>query len=86
VSELQPEIILFIGIPTACNIPGGSIKILRHIVGLIELYYGLFIGGAMILGSWTGKQIIQKLSKTTFTIIVEILLIISGIQLVWSSF
>ncbi len=56
------------------------------LVGLAELYYGLFIGVAMILGSWAGKRIIQKLSKTTFIIVVEILLVISGIQLVWSSF
>ncbi|MBP7509063.1 MAG: sulfite exporter TauE/SafE family protein [Prolixibacteraceae bacterium] len=56
------------------------------LIGLAELYYGFFIGVAMILGSWAGKRIIQKLSKTTFIIVVEILLVISGIQLVWSSF
>jgi hypothetical protein len=30
-SELQPEIILFIGIPNSINIPGGSLKIIHQI-------------------------------------------------------
>jgi hypothetical protein len=30
-AELQQEIILFIGIPTSCNIPGGSLKIIYQI-------------------------------------------------------
>jgi len=55
------------------------------LIGLTELYYGLFIGVAMILGSWTGKRLIEKLSKRTFIIVVEVLLVIAGIQLVWSS-
>lgn len=55
------------------------------LVGITELYYGLFIGLAMILGSWTGKRIIEKLSRQTFIIVVETLLVISGIQLIWSS-
>ena len=52
------------------------------LIGLTELYYGLFIGAAMILGSWTGKKIIERLPKHIFLIIVEILLIISGIQMI----
>lgn len=54
-------------------------------IGLTELFYGLFIGIAMILGSWTGKKIIEKLSRNTFILIVEILLIISGAFLIWSA-
>jgi len=54
------------------------------LIGLTELYYVLFIGVAMILGSWTGKRIIEKLSKTAFIIFVEILLVISGIQMIIS--
>jgi len=30
-SELQPGIISFIGIPTSSNIPGGSLKIIQQI-------------------------------------------------------
>ena len=55
------------------------------LIGLNEIYYGLFIGVAMILGSWTGKKIIEKLPRDKFLILVEILLIISGLQLIWSS-
>jgi uncharacterized membrane protein YfcA len=52
------------------------------LIGKIELLYGLLIGVAMILGSWTGKKIIEKLPKNIFTLVVEILLIISGLQLI----
>lgn len=52
------------------------------LIGQTELYYGLFIGVAMILGSWAGKKIIEKLSREKFIILVEILLIISGLQMI----
>lgn len=55
------------------------------LIGLTELYYGLFIGVAMILGSWTGKRIIEKLSRDKFLLLVEILLIIMAIQLIWTT-
>lgn len=55
------------------------------LVGQTEFYYGLFIGIAMILGSWTGKQIIERLSREKFILLVESLLIISGIQLIWTA-
>ena len=56
------------------------------LIGLTELYYGLFIGAAMILGSWTGKRIIEKLSRRAFIIVVELLLVVSGIQMIISGF
>jgi len=52
------------------------------LVGLTELYYGLFIGLVMILGSWTGKKIIEKLPQKKFILLVEILLIISAINMI----
>jgi len=55
------------------------------LIGLTELYYGLFIGLAMILGSWTGKRIIEKLSREKFLLLVEILLVLSGLQLIWTA-
>ncbi|MEA1787713.1 sulfite exporter TauE/SafE family protein [Arenibacter sp. GZD96] len=55
------------------------------LIGQTELYYGLFIGVAMILGSWTGKKIIEKLNREKFILLVEILLIISGLQLIWTA-
>jgi len=50
------------------------------------LYYGLFIGVSMVLGSWTGKRIIEKLSRRTFLIVVEVLLVVSGIQMIITGF
>lgn len=55
------------------------------LIGLAELYYGLFIGLAMILGSWTGKRIIEKLPRDKFLLLVEILLVLSGLQLIWTA-
>ncbi len=52
------------------------------LIGQTELYYGLFIGIAMILGSWTGKKIIEKLSREKFILLIEVLLIVSGLQLI----
>ncbi|MCA1927382.1 MAG: sulfite exporter TauE/SafE family protein [Calditerrivibrio sp.] len=54
------------------------------LIGEVELYYGLFIGMAMVCGSWVGKKIITKMSKDKFLLIVDILLIISGFQLIIS--
>jgi len=55
------------------------------LIGQTELYYGLFIGLAMIGGSWTGKKIIKKLPQDKFVLLVEILLVISGLQLIWTA-
>ncbi len=55
------------------------------LINWTELYYGLFIGVAMILGSWTGRKIIEKLSREKFILLVEALLIISGLQLIWTA-
>lgn len=48
---------------------------------LTELLLGLALGGSMILGSFTGRKLIQRLSKKHFSMLVEILLVISGISL-----
>lgn len=52
------------------------------LVGLTEFYYGAFIGVAMILGSWAGKKIIERLNREKFILLVEVLLLISGLQLI----
>lgn len=53
------------------------------LIGIQELGYGLLLGVAMILGSWTGKRIIEKLSRDKFILLVEILLLVSAIQLMF---
>lgn len=54
------------------------------LIGSAELRYGLFIGIAMIAGSYAGKKLAEKLSREKFTLFVEVLLIASGIQLIWT--
>jgi len=52
------------------------------LIGLRELQYGLFLGVAMILGSWTGKRLIEHLPKATFRRVVTLLLVLSALQLI----
>jgi len=51
--------------------------------GKTEFYYGIILGIAMILGSWAGKKIIEKLPRHIFVFIVEILLLVSGLHLIF---
>ncbi len=53
------------------------------LIGLSELGYGTLLGAGMVLGSWTGKRIIEKLSREKFILLVEILLVVSAIQLMF---
>lgn len=55
------------------------------LIGQAELYYGLFIGCAMVLGSWTGKKVAERLSREKFVLLVEVLLVVSGLQLIWTA-
>lgn len=50
-------------------------------IGLEALELGLFIGLAMIGGTWIGKKIIEKLPKPIFVKMVSILLILIGLQM-----
>lgn len=43
---------------------------------------GLALSAAMILGSWTGKRFIERLSKEKFTVLVEVLLVVSALSLI----
>ncbi|HEX2955973.1 MAG TPA: sulfite exporter TauE/SafE family protein [Chitinispirillaceae bacterium] len=53
------------------------------LIGQKEIYLGIVLGAGMVSGSWTGKKIIERLPKNTFIIIVEILLFLSGLQLIF---
>jgi len=53
------------------------------LIGLNELGYGLVCGLAMILGSYTGKKIIERISKEKFILLVDILLVLSGLQMIF---
>jgi uncharacterized membrane protein YfcA len=47
---------------------------------------GLYIGVVMIGGAWIGRRLIDRMSEKTFLRILEILLVIFGLQfVVWPS-
>ncbi len=46
-----------------------------------DLLLGLALSGSMILGSFTGRKLIQRLSEKHFDILVEVLLVFSAISL-----
>lgn len=50
-----------------------------HIITSTGLLYGSVLGITMVFGSWTGKKIIDKLSKDKFLLLVEIILAITGL-------
>lgn len=50
-------------------------------IGLNAVWIGLFMGGAMIGGTWVGKRIIEKLPKETFRKFVGILLAAVGLEM-----
>jgi uncharacterized membrane protein YfcA len=44
---------------------------------------GLALGGAMMLGSWTGRKLIERLSERAFRLLVEVLLIVASMSLIF---
>jgi uncharacterized protein len=55
------------------------------LIGPDELLLGLFIGAAMVAGSWTGRRIVDRLPKRAFALLVEVLLLASAAQLMVQS-
>ncbi|MCX7780819.1 MAG: TSUP family transporter [Negativicutes bacterium] len=51
-------------------------------LGLEALMLGLFIGAAMIAGTWAGKKVIEKMPRETFIKFVTVLLVAVGIELI----
>jgi hypothetical protein len=52
------------------------------LMGLQELGYGLLMGIGMVVGSWTGKRLIERLPRHKFVVLVEMLLAVSALQLI----
>lgn len=50
-------------------------------IGLYPIGIGLFMGAAMILGTWVGKKIIDRMDRERFIKYVGILMIIIGFQM-----
>lgn len=54
-------------------------------IGTLEIRFGLLIGLAMILGSWVGNKTISKIPSDIFPIIIEVLLVASGVYMIIKS-
>jgi uncharacterized membrane protein YfcA len=52
------------------------------LMGLRELGYGLLMGIGIVVGSWTGKRLIERLPRHKFVVLIEILLAVSALQLI----
>jgi uncharacterized protein len=52
------------------------------LIGASELAYGLLLGVSMVVGSWTGKQIIERLPRDKFILLIEALLVLAALQLI----
>jgi uncharacterized membrane protein YfcA len=44
---------------------------------------GLALGPIMIVGSFTGKKIVERLSAKVFVLVIEITLVAAGILFLW---
>jgi uncharacterized membrane protein YfcA len=54
-----------------------------HVLPLHAVLVGIFVGPVMVLGSYTGKQIVQRLSPGVFIAIIEITLLVAGGLFLW---
>lgn len=57
----------------------GSFNLLSY----TDVVYGLILGFAMVLGSWTSKKIITALSRKWILYFIETLLVVVGIYMFW---
>lgn len=46
---------------------------------------GLALGGSLVLGSWTGRKLIDRMPEKGFAVLVEILLVVSAATLIFGS-
>lgn len=48
-----------------------------------DLFRGLTLGGSLVLGSWTGRKVIDRLPERGFALLVEALLVVSAASLIF---
>lgn len=51
------------------------------LLGSRDLAHGLALGSSLVLGSWTGRKLVRRLSEKTFAVLVELLLVVSALTL-----
>ena len=50
-----------------------------------QVWWGLSLGPVMILGSYLGKQIVDRISEASFVMLIEISLVLAGLRLILQS-
>jgi uncharacterized protein len=48
-----------------------------------DFVQGLVLGGSLVLGSWTGRKLVDRMPEKSFSVMVEILLTVSAIMLIF---
>jgi len=54
-----------------------------NVLPLHAVIVGLFLGPTMVLGSFTGKHIVQRLSPKVFVLLIEVTLVVAGALFLW---
>jgi uncharacterized membrane protein YfcA len=82
--KLPPQAYVATEAVTACMIH--QTKIITYsrytIMSWADFQSGLALGTAMILGSWTGRKLIERLPERRFAFLVETLLVVSALVLI----
>jgi len=47
---------------------------------------GIIVGSSLMIGTWVSKQIVRKMNVVAFRYMLDILLLVSGISMIWASF
>ncbi len=50
------------------------------------LLQGLIVGGSVMVGTFIGKGIVQRMSIHTFQHLLDALLLVSGVSLLWAAY
>jgi len=51
-----------------------------------QMVQGMIVGGAMIIGSFAGKQLVDRMSVKTFENLLDVMLIIAAMTMLWTGF
>lgn len=51
-------------------------------IGSSEVVFGLALGSSMVLGSWTGRKVIQRVPDHWFSMLIEVSLIVASLSLI----
>ncbi len=78
----------YIGTEAMCTVVMHVTKLIayRHaaVLPLHALEAGLVLGPVMVLGSFAGKRIVNKLPEKLFVWIIELTLIVAGLIFLWN--